>query len=57
MAQFVEKNTFDINDNFFVNFYKDASKQQKTLVYLYVAQFDENNTFMTLMTSFFVNFC
>ena len=32
---------------FFVNFRKNATKQQKSLVSKYVAHFDEKNTFCT----------
>ncbi len=52
MAKFVEKNTFLTNEKFFVNFSKNASKQQKSLVELFMAQFDEKNIFLTEMTSF-----
>ena len=46
MAQFDEKHFFDPNDKFFVTFIKTASKQQKSIMYLYVAHFDEKNTFL-----------
>ena len=52
MAQFVEGKKIDLNDRFFVNFCKYTSKQQKSLVYLYMDQFDGKITFLTQMTIF-----
>ncbi len=45
---FDEKNTFlPKKKSFFVNFNKIVSKQQKSLVELYVAHFDDKNTYLT----------
>ena len=52
MAHFDEKNTFFDKSCFFVNFRKNASKQLKSLVWLYVARFDEKNTFFDLNDKF-----
>ena len=40
----LRKHYFVLNDKFFVNFCKNASKQQKSLVY--IAKFIEKNTFL-----------
>ena len=45
VANFDERNTFDLTDMFFVNFSKNASKQQKSYELMYVAQFDEKHIF------------
>ena len=41
-ALFGESHFFDKNEKFSVNFPKNASKPQKSIVYLYVADFEEN---------------
>ena len=43
----MRKTLFDQNDKFFVDLRKNASKQQKMLVQLYVAYFNGKYTFLT----------
>ena len=45
-APFGDSHFLDIKENFSVNFHKNASKQQRSIVLLYVAHFEEKKSFV-----------